>query len=725
MALASILTLALAGPAAAQVDIAPPYTIEETATGSIELRPATGFTTLAIAAGATPGGDVVFTPAAVSAPAACTQSPPISTTCPVSLMSSLLDAEASILQVDIRGVVTAHMKLTGGPETDTIIVEGPAAVGATVGLLDIVSGEGADDITVRGNVTEIQDDSGGADTSPDRYVIESPDITGTLDPGGGDDVIVSDAPGLPLDGGDGNDTLTGPGVLSGGPGNDLLKPTTTTATVDGGPGVDRVSYELVGTALLIELTGGGGVNVNGVPRVTAIEEVEGGSGDDTIIGDSGPNVLAGGAGDDTIDGRGGADELDGGPGSNTVSYAHETAPVVVNLVAGAGGPAGAVDTLRSFNGVITGSGNDVVFGTDADERFWLGPGDDSVDAGGGNDYVDGGPGNDTLRGGRGSDVLIGGPGIDTVTYDERTSGEPVAVTLGNPGVGGGPGEGDVLYSIDNVVGGAGADTLIGDDGPNVLFGGDGRDTIAGLGGNDVIYGGAQRDVIDGGAGNDHLYGGPGDDSLMAFDNEADVVDCGEGLDDDAQVDPFDTVVGCEYSRRADIPVPVDNDGDGHAPPFDCDDNDPTIHPGAIDIPGDGIDQDCDGFDEPLPFVAGAPSLTTRQTSAGRRVRSLRADRLPARTVVRVRCIAPRKHRRSCAFTSRTRTSTGVTRPIAFTSLFRNRSLPAGVRIELRVTAAGRLGKLWTYRINARTSPRETIRCLTRAGRTQVCPPEER
>ena len=56
---------------------------------------------------------------------------------------------------------------------------------------------------------------------------------------------------------------------------------------------------------------------------------------------------------------------------------------------------------------------------------------------------------------------------------------------------------------------------------------------------------------------------------------------------------------------------IDVDGDGHASLLvgggDCDDRRPWVHPGAEDLPEDGVDADCDG-DDP-EFSEEAPTLS--------------------------------------------------------------------------------------------------------------------
>jgi Ca2+-binding RTX toxin-like protein len=59
-------------------------------------------------------------------------------------------------------------------------------------------------------------------------------------------------------------------------------------------------------------------------------------------------------------------------------------------------------------------------------------------------------------------------------------------------------------TIENAIGGAGADVITGNSVSNTLSGGGGNDILAGLAGDDVLNGGPGSDVMRGGAGND-LY----------------------------------------------------------------------------------------------------------------------------------------------------------------------------------------------------------------------------
>ncbi|HEU5059055.1 MAG TPA: sulfatase, partial [Kofleriaceae bacterium] len=55
---------------------------------------------------------------------------------------------------------------------------------------------------------------------------------------------------------------------------------------------------------------------------------------------------------------------------------------------------------------------------------------------------------------------------------------------------------------------------------------------------------------------------------------------------------------------------VDGDGDGVSPILgggDCDDDDASINPAAADVPGNSVDEDCDGSDLSAPAIQAAPS----------------------------------------------------------------------------------------------------------------------
>jgi Ca2+-binding RTX toxin-like protein len=266
--------------------------------------------------------------------------------------------------------------------------------------------------------------------------------------------------------------------------------------------------------------------------------VDGGGGDDIIIGSSGADVIAGGAGFDWLDGLDGNDRLSGG------------------------------------------AGNDVLLGRAGADNLDGGDGDDYLSGGDGDDYTAGawnrldgglwgGNGNDILTGGSGSDLVIGEAGDDTIiatddgTYDYY-SGEGGSDTLSferfTYGVGidlnSGRGQywhadvraiaGNNLWSIENLTGTAFNDWIYGDEIGNVL---------KGLGGNDHLYGREGDDILEGGAGADVLDGGAGIDTASYAGSTSGVyVDLGAGtaFGGDASGDSFISIENLLGSRFGDV-----------------------------------------------------------------------------------------------------------------------------------------------------------------------------
>ncbi len=317
----------------------------------------------------------------------------------------------------------------------------------------------------------------------------------------------------PTDGSDifrGDDSGTVGSNIRGRGGNDTLVGGTGSDQLFGDAGDDSI-VDLGGA--LNELSGGSGDDTLSVAGTTGANTLFGGTGNDLLTGGLGASLLFGDRDNDTLVGGRSADILDGGGNLDTADYSNETTALTVVLdAAGNGQTTGAgigTDTLIGIENIIGGSGGDSIVST----------------AGTTANRFEGGGGNDTLRGGGGADTLDGGGDSDTADYTNETAALTVVLDAAGNGQTTGAGIGtDTLVHIENVIGGAGGDSIVSTAGStaNRFEGGGGRDTLIGGGGNDTLDGGAGYDSILGGEGADlitdsssggRLFGEGGDDTI--------------------------------------------------------------------------------------------------------------------------------------------------------------------------------------------------------------------
>lgn len=374
---------------------------------------------------------------------------------------------------------------------------------------DILYGDGSDNVLTGGLGNDLLDGGSGTDTA--SYATATGAVTinlagNTVSGAAGTDSLVS------------IEKIIGSGfadTITGSAGNDIIDGGAGADIIDGGAGVDTISY--------VSATGPKSVTLNGAntdgDTLLNFENILGSTYGDVLTGDAGDNSIEGGLGDDTL--NGGANGATG----DTASYASATAAVFASLASGTASGGAGNDVLSNFESLTGSSYDDTLTG------------DGSVNK------LDGGLGNDFLIGGAGADSLIGGGGTDTASY--TTASSAVVVTINGAGTLG-DASGDVLTSIENLVGSAFDDTLTGDGLGNVMDGGLGNDTMNGGAGIDTVsYVNATAAVtvnlsslgvnVSGGAGSDALanfenINGSGFNDTLTGDGSANTIEGGAGSD---------------------------------------------------------------------------------------------------------------------------------------------------------------------------------------------------
>ena len=290
------------------------------------------------------------------------------------------------------GASEIEIAIDFGAGTDAAYIEHNSASTLTfaAGGIDALN-DGDEDVTFGGVETVSVDDALNIDARlyacGATLTLLGSDVADTIYGSAQADIIRSGFGNDTLYGMGGNDRLQGgPGddVLFGGDGNDrfIAEPVLDgNDSLDGGAGIDTMDYAR--RTIGVNVSVGNGQADDGQPGVEldavdiSVENVNGGAGDDVVIGSPADNLLIGGDGDDELYGDAGRDEIHGGYGADIL---------------------------------VGDAGRDNLYGDQGMDSIDGGIGNDNLFGGGGADTITGGPGTDDIFGEASSDIIFNGDG---------------------------------------------------------------------------------------------------------------------------------------------------------------------------------------------------------------------------------------------------------------------------------------------------------------------------
>ena len=151
---------------------------------------------------------------------------------------------------------------------------------------------------------------------------------------------------------------------------------------------------------------------------------------------------------------------------------------------------------------------------------------------------------------------------------------------------------------------------------------------------------------------------------------------------------------------------LDRDGDGFAQPGDCDDGNAAIRPNALEIRGNPFDENCDRRADPFAQLG---AVVSNQWGVARTVRAAAHARGAQRAHGRPH--RPDLQGPGCPIKkARRRTVARELQRITLHQGFRRARLRVGTRLRLTITAAETVGRTYTYVVKRGAPPTRQIVC---------------